>query len=143
MKLRMLLAFAAALSFTTSLNAATVTYDLQVQNTTFSLYASASLGDNFGIAAYGVPLAGGILSVDHTSPNATANGTFGTNPIGFTLVRSADNDLGIHASQDTIGPTPYRVNGFGQSAGNLASVSGVTSLTGAEQPSYGAPLLIA
>ena len=125
--------------------AATVTFDLVVDENgpgTFNLYASTGL-DNFGIAAYGVPLNGGILTINHMSPRAI-DGNDGQ-PVGFTFLRSNDNDFNpVRASQDTINPTPHLVRGFGQTAGDLNSAPGVVGpLFATEQLIYGAPLLLA
>lgn len=128
--------------------APTVTFSLypnQSGPNTFNLYASASLGDNAGIAFYGIPLLN-ISSVDHKSP--IANALFAGPPffstLGFNLLRSADNAATVLASQDTINASSPLIYGMGQTSGNLAAYPGVTSLLpGSEQPAYSAPLLIA
>lgn len=139
-----LLALAALALFSAgSAQAAVITYDLKINENgpgTFNLYASTGL-DNFGIAAYGTPLLGGILSVNHSSPLGLALNDF--QPVGFSLLRSADGLAGIRASQDTVTPTTHLVRGFGQSAGNLANAPGVVTFVPNEQQFYSAPLLLA
>ncbi len=126
-----------------SARAATVTFDLKIDENgpgSFNLYASTGL-DNFGIAAYGAPLTGGILSLDHLSPLGLALNTF--QPVGFSLFRSADGSPGVQASQDTVTPTQHLVRGFGQVGGNLATAPGVVAFLPQEQAIYNAPLLVA
>jgi hypothetical protein len=139
-----------ALVVSTSIQAMpTVNFTLYVDEAganTFNLYASSSLGDNAGIAFYGVPLLGDITSLNHNSPVAGA--LFAGPPffsqVGFNLLRSADNVTSLVASQDTINASSILVYGFGQTAGSLASIPGVTGFVpGAEQVAYSAPLLIA
>ena len=57
---------------TSSASAATVTFSLDLTGApgTFTLTAGASAGDNAGMASYGVPLTGPILTLDHRSPYA-------------------------------------------------------------------------
>ena len=47
------------------------TLEYETSSNTFELFADASLGDNFGLAIYGVPLQGSILTFNHRSPRAT------------------------------------------------------------------------
>ncbi len=148
--LKSILATLAALVLSTSVQAMpTVNLTLFLDEAgpnTFNLYAASSLGDNGGIAFYGVPLLGDITTLDHKSPVAGA--LFAGPPffsqVGFNLLRSADNVTSLIASQDTINASSILVYGFGQSAGSLASIPGVTGFVpGAEQVAYGTPLLIA
>ena len=66
------LALAAVASMALSVQAVPVVVPTLNNNPdgTFQLLASASLGDNAGIASYGFPLLGDILMIDHVSPNA-------------------------------------------------------------------------
>lgn len=123
---------------------------LEVQSGTYSLYLQDDLtGDTvgtFGIALYGVPLNGGILTVDHKSPVGNvfdaAKGTL--SPIGFNNFRSLDNSPQIAASQTVVPvPTPYRVPNFGRVAGDLSKQIESAILLTSEQPVYDARLLIA
>ncbi|CAK9090439.1 Uncharacterized protein SCF082_LOCUS52628 [Durusdinium trenchii] len=127
-------------------NAANVSYTMIVDpGGTFDVFASASLGDNAGIAGYGVPLSGGITSVDHNSPfGSFATGGPGNGPIGLSLFRSDDDVTSLAAAQDTVSPTPYLIYGFGQTAGDLSTFPGLGGIFGdSQQLAYGAPLLIA
>lgn len=127
-------------------NAANVAYTMIVDpGGTFDVFASASLGDNAGIAGYGVPLSGGITSVDHNSPfGSFATGGPGNGPIGLSLFRSDDDVTSLAAAQDTVSPTPYLIYGFGQTAGDLSTFPGLGGIFGdSQQLAYGAPLLIA
>ena len=84
-----------------SSQAAVVTFDLLVDaGGTFELYASSSLGDNFGIASYGAPLTGGVTSVDHASPNAFGSGTLGNQSVAFGLLTL--NDAPMRSSTKSI-----------------------------------------
>jgi hypothetical protein len=129
--------------------AATVTYSLLLDDNgpnTFTLLADVSLGDNGGLALFGVPLLGNITSLDHKSPNAQAllSGPPFFSPLGFSLFRSADNNPTVGGTQDTFNATSVLVYGLGQVGGNLATLPGVTSLVGLpEQPVFTAPLILA
>lgn len=121
---------------------------LEVQPGTFSLYLQDDLaGDTagtFGIALYGVPLNGGILTLDHKSPVGNVLDGLNVYPIGFNNFRSLDGSTQISASQ-TIAPvpTPYPVPNFGRAAGDLKTFIGPATLFTSEQPVYDAKLLIA
>jgi len=131
-----------------TVQSAMVTFTLNINQDgagTFNLYASSSMGDNGGIASYGIPLVGNILTLDHRSPNASGNGSLGTAPVGFGLIRSADNIwTPIAASQDTVTPG-YVVYGIGQTAGDITTdASPVPTATAfPEQVDYVSPVLIA
>jgi len=133
-----------------SAQAATITYQLVIQpGNTFSLYASDSLGDNGGLATFGVPLSGNITTINNTAPF----GQFGASPggsgeIGFSQFRSADgNPAGpttVTGGQLTVPtPTPLIIHGFGQTAGNLATTASFGIFGLQEQTVYGSPLLLA
>ena len=116
------LAIVVVLACSNSGHAALVTFTLNITETApgsgvFTLLANSSLGDNAGLASYGVELTGGVSSVDHTSPNAIASD--GRN-VGFRVVRTLDNDPTLSASQDTFVPG-YINYGVGQTADGLSS----------------------
>jgi hypothetical protein len=126
--------------------AALVTYSVQLNpGNTFDVYASVSQGDNAGLAAFGVPLGGGITSIDNKAPYGQfGSGTAGSGAIGFTEVRSLDGDTLLSGSQLTVPtPTPLLVYGLGQTAGSLSSVANFGIFGNQEQLTYGAPLLLA
>jgi hypothetical protein len=128
-----------------SASASTVWIDMQVDSAgTFQVFLSASAEENYGIASYGVSLAGGVQSIDHVSPKAaSAIGALGeADAAGFTLFRSSDNDLCLTGAQGTVFESPNLIRGFGQSASSFAE-QGMTDLLGTEQTSWAAPLLIA
>lgn len=136
----------AVVAYATSAQASTVSFSLLVNEDgpgTFNLYATSSAGDNFGIASFGAPLTGGILTVDHLSPSSL-DGVSGSD-VGFRLLRTADNNTFVSGSQNTVVPTPHIIYGFGQTGGDLAAAPGVTALVGVltEQQVYGSPLLLA
>lgn len=138
------LTLVALVAFAANAQAATVTFELLIDEEgpgTFNLYASSSLGDNFGISSYGVPLTGGIVSVDHKSPQAL-DGVTGED-VGFRLLRTADNNPFVSGGQNTPLPTHHLMKGIGQVAGNLNSAPNVTLLVLPEQVAYGAPVLLA
>jgi hypothetical protein len=118
---------------------------------TYDLYASDSLGDNFGIASYGISIQN-VSSMIHRSPQVLLvdDGNGNTDPAGFTLLSSANNQTptgtGFYfgASQDTITPTQYLIRGFGQMPGSFPIVLPLgVQLSGVLQQNWGAPLLIA
>jgi len=117
---------------------------------TFSLFGSSSQGDNAGIATYGVPLTGPILTIDHQSPNAAGQGALGNQTVALGLIRTVDDLVGpagpitLSASQDTFTPG-YVVYGLGQTSGDLVidATGGLTAIAFPEQQSYDAKLLIA
>lgn len=123
---RLPLIFAAALSLLPSVGQAqTVGYTLDLDDAgtgTFSLYASASAGDNAGIALYGVPLVGDILTLDHRAlAGLGINSASTAADAGFTEFRSADNDTDLAGGQLLIpSPTPFIYYNIGQAAGNAA-----------------------
>jgi hypothetical protein len=126
------IALAVVTCFSESTVGATVSFLLDQDSAagTWALRLKASIGDNGGIAAYGVPIVGQVTSLDHRSPRALAENAAGTlsGPVGFTLFRSPDGispaSLKIAASQDTILPTPFIIYGFGQTPGSIDGVVG-------------------
>lgn len=137
-------ALVAAGSIASSASAATVTFtlDLSVDNQ-FKILASASPGDNAGIASYGLVLDGTVQTLDHLSTNAlAAQGPVGFGAAGFTSLRSADGLTAMLASQDTITPTPNLIFGFGQEASSFVA-KGLTPFGPHESPTWVANLLLA
>ena len=133
-----------------STQAATITYQLVIQpGNTFSLFASDSLGDNGGLATFGVPLTGNITAINNTAPfGQFGAGPGGSGEIGFSQFRSADGAPGgpttLTGAQLTVPtPTPLIIHGFGQTAGNLATTASFGIFGLQEQTVYGAPLLLA
>ncbi|MEX2172342.1 MAG: choice-of-anchor D domain-containing protein [Pirellulales bacterium] len=125
---------------------ATVNVDLRVDpGGTYELYLDSSLGDNFGIASYGVELAN-IATLTHTSPRLgfATNAALKEGPAGFTQIRSADNVSFVHAAQLNIPtPTPHIIRGFGQEASSFAA-QGLSNFGNPQtQSSWGYPLQIA
>ncbi len=126
--------------------AATVTYALNTAGNNWSLTAQASLGDNFGIAGYAFPLAGGITTLSHRTINSGfGNGPGGTSgSIGFTAVRTADASLNyVAAGIDTTQANPPIIRGLGQEASDLA-MKGITAFApvNGDNP-WAVPLVIA
>ncbi|MGD9634697.1 MAG: PEP-CTERM sorting domain-containing protein [Pirellulales bacterium] len=121
---------------------------------TYQLFARASSGDNFGISAYSIPLVG-VSSMLHRSPRALINLNEEPQPAGFTLFRSANNQVVIPggflvgAGQDSITPTPYLVRGFGQRTSDFATELGfvtpavILPSPGGSQTRWNANLLLA
>lgn len=125
LRLKLIAALAASALAVSSSSAATVTLTLDLTGApgTFSLFADASLGDNAGIASYGVIMGGPITSLDHNSTkSAAANSVSGFGTAGFTVLRSADNLTTLLAGQDTLTPTPHLIYGFGQTPGSFAGL---------------------
>jgi len=131
-----------------SSKAATVTYTLDLLTPgAFTLTAQASLGDNGGLALYGIPLSGTTLTLDHQTPKADfGSGPAGNSPVGFTAFRSADgggSNQTIVGGQDTINVAPGNlISGFGQEVSTFA-LKGITPLFGAESVAWTSPLVIA
>lgn len=131
-------AFACALLLISAADAATVTFHLYTPAVagagTFRVTVESSLGDNFGVASYGIQLignpavgpGGNILTVNHNSLRGFDVETVspGGDPgaAGFTLLRSADDTnasvgsaaITISGSQDTIDSSAHLIDGFGQ-----------------------------
>jgi hypothetical protein len=116
---------------------------------TWDLYASASVDDNFGLASYKASLVN-ATTILHRAPRALLSPDPSgidpePQPAGFTLLRTANNNSPITASQDTVGPTPYIIKGFGQTPGSLPGgiFPATTVFPPTGQLTWGAPLLIA
>ena len=145
------LALAAVAPATAQQPVVTFHMDLSVPGE-FSLFASSSLDDNFGISCYGLPFdeatAARITSLDHLSPvsNHAENAAGLAGTAGFSTLRSDLNlpgiGLTIFAGQNTISPTPHLIRGFGQSAGSLSDL-GLAVLGQPVQPQWDSSLLLA
>lgn len=127
-RLPLIVTTALSLLFTAAGHAQTVEFTLDLDDAgegTFSLYASASTGDNAGIALYGVPLTGDILTLDHRSlAGLGINGMATADNVGFSEFRSADNAASVAASQKLVPtPTPFILYGIGQTAGDANSAT--------------------
>jgi hypothetical protein len=136
-----------------SATAATVTYilDMSVAPGQFDLYASTS-ADAAGLAVYGVPLSGEVLTMDHRSPTAS----FAQKPsvgfagaIGFNILRSGDilastMDPVVTGSQDTVNAAAPNnlIYNIGETPGSFAT-EGIVPLFGAEGDPWLAPVLLA
>jgi hypothetical protein len=102
------------------------------------------------LAVYGIPLTGNVTALDHQSPKADfANKGAFAGAIGFNILRSADGPavnptlVGSQDITNTAAPNNLIFN-MGESAGSFATeVPPIVPLFGAEQPAWGAPLLIA
>jgi hypothetical protein len=142
MKVLVAVTLAAVVQFASSVPAATVTFELRLDSAspgchtcshsgpgTYQLFARASAGDNFGISGYSIPLVG-VTSILHRSPRIQIDLNEELQPAGFTLVRSANNQVvipgGFHLGgfQDSVTPTPYLVRGFGQRGSSFAAELG-------------------
>jgi len=135
-----------------SASAANVHYtlDLSAVSGQFSLLATTSAGDSAGLAVYGIPLSGDVLTMDHLSPVATfaSKGAF-MGPIGFSNLRSGDIAAStinptLTGAQDTVSASAPNnlIFNMGETASSFV-IEGITPLFGAEQPVWGVPLLIA
>jgi hypothetical protein len=93
---------------------------------TWELVASDSLGDNFGISAFSIPVLN-VATDFNRSPRAVINPDDTADPAGFTSVRSGNNGVPITngfligGGQDNITPTPRLVRGFGQTTSSFAT----------------------
>ena len=103
-----------------AVQAVTVTLDMRDNDDgTFDLYASSSIGDNFGIAYYNIDLVN-ILTAVHQSPKALS-AEIGA-AVGFSGARSDLAAPGaLFAYQDTLaGTAPASlIYGIGQTAGTF------------------------
>ena len=91
-----------------------------------------------------MPLKGGILTLDHKSPEGNVFDGAKVNPVGFNSLRSLDGSAQVSAAQTIVPtPTPYVVPNFGRAAGDLNAFVKPASLLTSEQPVYDARLLIA
>jgi hypothetical protein len=126
--------------------AATVNFvlDLTGPDGSFNVYASSSLGDNGGLACYGVGLSGPLIELDQVSPAScwAENSAGQTGTAGFTLLRTALLRGCLFAAQDTLSPTPHLLFGMGQEAGSFDSL-GLSTLGATSSASWGSEMLIA
>ena len=139
MKIKYLFVLLGGMLTTTTVTAQTVSFCLFVDEAgpgTFSLYADASLLDNFGISLYGVPLSGSFLMLNHRSPNGTLSGS----PLGFTDTRSIDGPVvnPVITGGQPLPGSGTLTYGFGQTTGSLPG--GTLS---ADPLAYSAHLLLA
>jgi len=148
MKLFAKLFSAAILGFSAlHVQAQTITYTL---DTTvpgqFQLFASTSLGDNFGLASFQVELTGDVTSVVNVAPTATlTNLSTIFNPVGFDLLRSEADATTVTGSQNTVA-ADILITGFGQTAGTFAAVgasNGGLAALGTTGDPWAAPVLLA
>jgi hypothetical protein len=107
-------------------SAQTVTYTLNLDDSgagSFSLYAEASAADNAGLALYGVPLTGDVLTLDHRSlAGLGINGLGTADDAGFTEFRSPDGATSITGGQRLVpNATPFLYLGVGQIAGTATA----------------------
>jgi len=125
-----------------------VIYDLQIDPYgpgTWQVLASASLGDNYGIAGFGIAMTGAATIVNE-SPMATLFDGTDLYDVGFQLMRTA---MDVNPVTGCIDPTTQGVPvayGVGQTAGDLLADLGGTGwmYTGIRvNPTYGAPVLLA
>jgi hypothetical protein len=117
----------------------------------YNIFATSSADDNQGIASYGISVQN-VTTLLHRAPRVTSstNDEGDGGPAGFSLFRSANNAVAtgtgfmMGASQDTVAPTPYIINGFGQTASSFAAElpAGNTNV-GIIQPSWSGKLLLA
>lgn len=143
-RLHVILAIVIATASAESASAATVGYLMITSGNTWTLSASASRGDNFGIAGYSFPLGGGITSIEHKTPaTAYATGPGGAaGPAGFTVLREATNTY-LFAGQDTTNSTQILIRGFGQTSGSFSALSLDPIAPVVGDAAWSAPLVIA
>jgi hypothetical protein len=115
-----------SLVFTWATSAQTVTYTLDLDDAgagSFSLYAEASAADNAGLALYGVPLTGDVLTLDHRSlAGLGINGLGTADDAGFTEFRSPDGATSVTGGQRLVpNATPFLYLGIGQQAGTATA----------------------
>jgi len=145
-------AVAAAALLAGSASAATITYTLNLSVPgTFTLSAATSAGDNAGLAAFGIPLSGTVLTLDNVAPSLTVGqkGSY-TGAVGFTSLRSGDsasqltNPL-ITGSQDAVNAAApgNLVYGIGQSAGSFATSGFAPLFAGTDPQAWVSPVLLA
>src|SRR5262245_34308711 len=135
------LAASIAVLLASTASAATITYTLDLIGGapgSFSLYGKCSTGDNAGIAIFGVPLTGHVLTLDNAAPSMQfgQKGAF-SGGAGFNQVRSADSAAPIDnptiaGGQDftNAGAPNNLVFGIGQTAGSFTSDGWTTLFAG-------------
>ena len=139
MKSRLLIRCFVLLTGLPAMASANVVFSLSVGGSgTFQLTAADNNIPSLGLASYGVPIIGDVLTLDHVSPQGL---TTGGSDIGFRLLRSLDNALTVTGSQNTVTLGIPIVTGFGKTAGDLSTVPGF--LIALDQQIYSSPLLIA
>jgi len=128
---------------------AVVIYDLQIDPHgagTWQVFASASIGDNYGIAAFAIDMTG-TATIVNEAPMATLYDGTDLYDVGFQLVRSTADENPISGSIDTTTSGILIAYGIGQTAGDLlADLGGGSgwSYSGAKvNETYGVPVLLA
>lgn len=152
MKVQIIALIVGCLLSISAANAATVTYLLNLDTAgpgTFEVAARVSEGDNFGLASYGMELGGSILTLDNKATQGAVLGAagFGSDPLGFSAFRSADNALSLPLSgvQDITNPNAVLLRGFGQTAGSAQAQAEALGRTfqGAESGTWEVPAILA
>jgi hypothetical protein len=93
---------------------------------TWDLVAMDSTGDNFGISGFSIPVLN-VLTNFNRSPRTVVNPDDTADPAGFTLGRSANNQVTIPngfligGAQDSATPTPFLIRGYGQENSSFAT----------------------
>ncbi len=102
-----------------AVQAATVTLDLQDHGDgTYDLYASSSLGDNFGIVYYNIELVN-ILTAVHQSPMGSNLSYIPTGFTGAGVNLSADGALFSYQDTNSATAPGTLLYGIGQTAGTI------------------------
>jgi hypothetical protein len=143
---KLLIAALAAISVASAANASTISYSMvPTSATTWSLTASTSIGDNFGLDYYVVPLTG-ASTINHANVSPRLFDFDAGLSYGFGFARSPDNQSTISAAQDSTGGG-YPVYGLGQTVGTLKSLIPAGDTSGGGKPdsvgTYAAPIVLA
>jgi hypothetical protein len=118
---------------------------------TYQVFAEVDNINNFGIAGYNIPVIN-VSSLLHRGPRASGvdDGSGDVFPAGFSQFRTSNNQAVIptgfnfSASQDYFTPTPYLVQGYGQTASNFAAETPPGAvLSGVIQTNWAGKLLLA
>ena len=96
----------------------------------FTVKATVSAGDNFGLASYKITMTGWDALYQFSPKADITDGLFGTQAIGFETLRSANNSTPMTGAQPTVlGDPSLLTYGIGQGTTTLSVPSG-WSITG-------------
>jgi len=80
--------------------------------------------DNLGISSYNLTMGPAVTASNNRSPvTSITDGNGDTFSSGFNLLRTASNAPQMQASEPLPGSSPYIIQGFGQTAGDFATVA--------------------
>jgi len=91
---------------------------------TFHLYGADDNQGSQGIATYSITLGPAVTASSNRAPVSTISDSNGdAQSAGFNLLRSSSNVNPMTGAENLPGQTPFLIKGFGQTAGDFASIA--------------------